>query len=321
MGAWQPPSYDGYFVDLELPTPSQPSAGVSFYENIAYGDDAAMRFDLFQPASATATPLIIFIHGGGFTGGNKTSGYDSAGDQAKLANALEAGIAYASINYRLLDEVDSEGVYKSLSDSRRALQFIRYHAAELNIDPERIALRGSSAGAGTGLWLAFHDDMAGGDDVVANESTRVAGVAISATQSTYDLVKWSTVVFADYGIDLMTSVAALEMEQRLASFYGLPTISDLEGQLESPAISEYRHEVDMLDWMSPDDPPFYVSNPLAETIPTSQNELFHHPYHARALRERAAQVGVACSAEIQALDIDDAPGVNDWEFVIELLSQ
>jgi para-nitrobenzyl esterase len=315
--------FDDYYVDLTLPSPS-PSPidvpGVTFHEDIAYGSDPAMKFDLFRPAATTPTPLIVFVHGGGFTGGDKTSGYD-AGDVKGVKQVLAAGVAYASINYRLLEEVDSEGVLKSLGDSRRVLQFIRHHAGELDIDHSRIALRGGSAGAGTSLWLAFHDDMldAGAMDPVSQESTRVVAVAANATQATYDLVKWSTVVFVDYGIDLMTSVAALGMEQRLASFYGLPTTTDLEAQLETPAIVAYRAEVEMLDHMSPDDPPFYVHNTLAEEVPSDQGALFHHPYHARALRDRAAEVGIACTAKIEALDVDDSPGITDWSFLLETL--
>ena len=161
--------------------------------------------------------------------------------------------------------------------------------------------------------------IAAGPDAVAQESTRVLGVAANATQATYDLEKWSSVVFVGYGLDLMSAVAALEMEQRLASFYGLPSTDDLEGQLASPAIVEYRAEVDMLGSMSADDPPFFVHNTLPATLPTDQGVLFHHPYHARALRDRAAEVGVDCTATIEALDIEDSPGESDWEFLLEAL--
>ncbi len=322
--AWMPMAYDDYFVEIDMPAPTTSPvdvAGSSFYANIPYGADEAMRFDFFKPANATSAPLVVFIHGGGFTGGDKTSGYDTAADAQRLSAALEAGVAYASINYRLLDEVDTEGVYKPLSDSRRALQFIRYNASALGIDPSRVVLRGGSAGAGSSLWIAFHDDMqiAAGPDAVAQESTRVLGVAANATQATYDLEKWSSVVFVGYGLDLMSAVAALEMEQRLASFYGLPSTDDLEGQLASPAIVEYRAEVDMLGSMSADDPPFFVHNTLPATLPTDQGVLFHHPYHARALRDRAAEVGVDCTATIEALDIEDSPGESDWEFLLEAL--
>ena len=56
----------------------------------------------------------------------------------QLQQTVLGGVAYASLNYRLLAEVDKEGVIKPLTDCKRALQFIRYHAAELNIDPVRL---------------------------------------------------------------------------------------------------------------------------------------------------------------------------------------
>ena len=75
----------------------------------------------------------------------------------------------------------------------------------------------------------------------------------------------------------------------------------------------------MLGSMSADDPPFFVHNTLPATLPTDQGVLFHHPYHARALRDRAAEVGVDCTATIEALDIEDSPGESDWEFLLEAL--
>jgi acetyl esterase/lipase len=281
-----------------------------------------MKLDYFKPSQAASqpVPLIVFIHGGGFTGGDKAAGYDQ-GDASSVKQLLISGVAYASINYRVLEEVDDEGVIKPLSDSRRALQFLRHHSSELGFDATRVALRGGSAGAGTSLWLGMHDDMKDptATDPVSRQSTRVRAVAANSTQSTYDLVKWSTVVFAEYGIDLMTSAKALGMEQRLASFYGLPSTTDLEAQLETPAIVAYRADVDMLGLMSADDPPFYVHNPRDATLPTDQDALFHHPYHARSLRDQASQVGVPCTAQIEALSIDDAPGTTDFAFLTDAL--
>ncbi len=75
-----------------------------------------------------------------------------------------------------------------LEDAARALQFVRSKAREWNIDKQRIAASGSSAGACSSLWLAFHDEMARPDSAepVARESTRLWCVAVVAAQTTLD---------------------------------------------------------------------------------------------------------------------------------------
>lgn len=298
-----------YIVDLSLPPPMNPQGNpnVTMYVDVAYGTDPLQRFDIMLPSSATPTPLLINIHGGGFVGGDKT-----VGSSPDLQNTLVQGIAFASINYRLLADVDKEGVIKPLTDCKRALQFIRYHAAALNIDPAKVALRGGSAGAGTSLWIGLHDEMASNADPVDKMSTRVIAMAANNTQATYDLAKWETVVFVDYGLNLLDTVNALGMQQRLASFYGMDSIADFD----TPKILAYRAEVDMFAHMSADDPAIYVHNPMSTTAaPKDQGELFHHGNHARAVKSEGAKAGVGVTAVIEAFGIDDSNGQSDWDFL------
>ncbi len=319
-------SSEGYYVELTLPAPTKPSpvgdASVTFYQDIAYGEDPLLRFDLIKPAGSEATPLVIFIHGGGFTGGAKEKAYENTSGPQSL---FDAKIAYASLNYRVLSStaLDPDGVIKPLMDSKRALQFIRYHASELGIDPTKVALRGGSAGAGTSLWLAFHDDMAdpSATDPVFRQSTRVVTVAANSTQSTYDLGKW-TDIFQEYGVDVLgTDDPSFQLS--LASFYGLPSTTDIPGQLDTPAMKAYRANVDILGLMTADDPPFYVHNALPKSSPIDNGKintgvLNHHPYHAKALNDRGAAVGVNCSATIDALGVDENSG-SDWDYLINAL--
>jgi acetyl esterase/lipase len=101
-------------------------------------------------------------------------------------------------------------VIKPLTDGRRAVQFMRLHADQFNIDPDRIILSGSSAGAGLSLLIAFQDDAAlpNDPDPVLRQSTRVSGAAVWETQATYDLERWSTDVFATYNVDVVANAVA-----------------------------------------------------------------------------------------------------------------
>lgn len=102
-----------------------------------------------------------------------------------LLKLLDQGISIMAINYRFSPEVTFPAHYM---DSARSIQYARAHAKEWNIDPTRIGATGGSAGAGTSLWIGFHDDMADpkSEDPVLRESTRLSCMAVFGAQCTYD---------------------------------------------------------------------------------------------------------------------------------------
>jgi len=141
------PGFSPIPASLDINTPNPLYALDVPYDNI---DPDRQSFHLFLPDNAESYLLVIFIHGGGFTGGTRNVVLSDPNRLADIKFFLEQGIAYASIGYRLLETngPDEEGVIKCLNDSKRALQFIRYYAEDLKIDPDRIVLSGTSAGAG-----------------------------------------------------------------------------------------------------------------------------------------------------------------------------
>jgi len=312
------------FSPLDLIFDTSPSPidlqGISadFAADISYGDDSANVFDIFLPESRIETPLIIFIHGGGFRGGDKSAAYNGSNSNIVRA-ALTDGVAFATINYRLLENMgESEGVIKSLSDSQRALQFIRFHAKSFNIDKAKVALYGSSAGAGTSLWIGMKDEAANvrAVDPLVRESTRVLAVGAVETQATYDLVYWET-IFAEFGITLeLIGTVFPQLVQRLLDFYAISSLDDLF----TPDIIAYRQSVDMLDLMTADDPPVWIQNSnVGAGAPTSNNALLHHPYHARELRDRADATGIENVVYIPPLGITDPSGEELGDFLLRHL--
>jgi acetyl esterase/lipase len=285
------------------------SVGAEYFEGISYGPYDENLFDVYIPDSDEPTPLLIWIHGGGFTGGSR----DTSNMEGFVLPYLEEGVAVASIDYRLLESPDPDGVIKSLQDSTRCLQFIRYHAEELNIDPSNIILAGGSAGAGTALWIGFKDDMADpdSDDPVLRQTTRVTAIVALATQATYDIGKWKTVVFEEYDVDLLELADTLGLAQNLLDFYG---ITDVE-TFESAEILDYRAEVDMLALMDAEDPPFFVHNDLTPAIfPISVDLAFHHANHALVLADQADEIGLENVAYMDALMIEDPSGEDSLAF-------
>lgn len=271
-----------------------------FVKDISYGPYPENTFDIFQAGSDKPTPLVIYIHGGGFIGGDKNMAYspmwnDNWDLPGEVKTLLKNGISFATINYRLLAvNNDEEGVLKPLNDSKRCLQYIRSISKKLNIDKNNILLSGSSAGAGTSEWLAFSDDMADpqNGDPVLRESTRVKAIAVKATQASYDLMRFETDIFKDYNFSWKEY---LKIDQspttlpRFLSFYGMKSVEDFN----SDAIKEYRKKVDMLSLMSADDPEIWVANEQKPVVkPTKTNILNHHSFHARTLKEWADRIGI-----------------------------
>jgi len=156
--------------------------------DVVYGSDKKFNvIDLWKAKSDKPTPLVIFIHGGGFGGGDK----GKILTQLPLDNFLKAGVSCASIDYRRLQSHPGphQIIYPTIFlDCARAVQFLRHNAKEWNLDGARFACAGGSAGAGMSLWIGFHKDLADprSDDPVARESTRLNCIALFDAQTAYD---------------------------------------------------------------------------------------------------------------------------------------
>lgn len=167
---------DAYDPDLPKPT----------HAGVRYGPHDRHILDFWQAQSAAPTPLVLVIHGGGWSGGSK----ERLSRFVDAKALLKAGISVAAINYRLMKHAQgvTPPVRAPMEDAARALQFLRSKAGEWNIDKTRVAAAGGSAGACTSLWLAYHDDLADpkSKDLVARESTRLQHVAVLGPQTTLD---------------------------------------------------------------------------------------------------------------------------------------
>ena len=283
---------------------------VEFIRNVAYGPDSSNRLDIFLPADAAArkqpTPLVVFIHGGGFSSGSKEKAY-SRDNRDALATLLQHGIAYATIDYPLLARHEQQGLIKSLNGARRALQFLRLNRETFNIDPERIVLMGSSAGGSAALWLALHDDMADANspDPLERQSTRVRAVVAIEVQATLDVVRWEE-IFKEYRF-------TISRFEKAKTLYGIETLQ----QLNDPRIVQYRHEIDLLRLMDSADPEIWVANRnISAAAPRNASTLYHHPFHARALQQQAMRVGLKGQFHIPQMNIEPSEDESAVDFIL-----
>jgi acetyl esterase len=117
------------------------SPASSALRNIEYSNvrGTSLFLDAVIPQGSGRFPAVIIVHGGGWVRGDRRL------DVAPLFPPLEAaGIAWFSIDYRLSTDVTQFGV--AIEDVRNAILFVKEHASEYRIDPNRIALIGESAG-------------------------------------------------------------------------------------------------------------------------------------------------------------------------------
>jgi acetyl esterase/lipase len=140
----------GVLVRAEVLRPEGPE-GVRVFADLVYRDGGGRRsrLDVYVPEVSVTEgnrPALIAIHGGGWRGGSK-SDYGRS-----LAALVRRGIVVVAVDYRL-SRPGAPSWPDNLEDVRDALRWVRRHAADYAIDPERIAVIGASAGGHLALLL------------------------------------------------------------------------------------------------------------------------------------------------------------------------
>jgi len=261
--------------DLDALTKTGPT-----FSHVSYGSDVRHVLDFWKPKSDTPTPVVMFIHGGGFAGGDK-SGMTKQKDMNLLVQSLLAqGIACASINYRF---TQTTPLHQIMRDGARAVQFIRSKSTEWNVDKTRFGAIGVSAGAGMSLWLATRDDLADANnpDPVLKESSRVGPTMLIATQATYNFPKW----------DIFLGPPQFEARpNEAAQMYRLKS----NEAFKTPAGKALLRECDMLEWISEDEGPFMIFLGNEPGTTTTWDGYVHHPQHAREIKKACDEAGADC---------------------------
>lgn len=264
----------GKQADRKVPaSPVKPT-----FADVHYGPHERQVLDFYQAPSDRPTPVIIYIHGGGFVGGDKRTV-----NAAMLQDALGAGISFAAIHYRFVDG-DKTIFPVPQHDGARAVQFIRSQAKPWNVDPTRIACYGGSAGAGISMWIGFHDDLSRPDspDPVARQSTRIRAIGTMGGQGTYDPVK----------IKQLIGGRAHE-HPSLLKVYGLKSMQ--EAMNPTPEIQRLYDEAAAIAHLTKDDPPLYMIYSEPDIVPppdAKPGQFIHHPNFGRQLKAKMDALGI-----------------------------
>jgi acetyl esterase/lipase len=231
--------------------------------------------DVWLAESDKPTPVLVSIHGGGFRGGNKSV------DAGILNQCLDSGISVAAITYRFSSQAIAPA---SFHDSARAIQFLRHKAKDWNLDPQRIAATGGSAGAGISLWLGFHDDLAdpNSDDPVLRQSTRLTCMFVNAGQTSYD----------------PRFIRKLFPESDTYKHSALAQLFDVDlDNLDDLPEDKYRlfEECSPLHHLTKDDVPAMLSygGSLDQAV-TNQGIGIHHARFGKVLKEKMDELNIRC---------------------------
>ncbi len=245
--------------------------------DVRYGKYDRDVLDVFQVKTAHPAPVLIYFHGGGWLGGDK-----------KSCNAdpfLKRGIALVAANYRFTTGTPDAAPFPApMLDSARVVQFVRSKAKEWNIDPDRIALTGSSAGAVISMWIAYHDDMAqpASTDPVERFSTRVTCILPQSGPTTLD----PKLILKRVGGNPTITDALLP-------FFGVKSLAELD----TPEKQKLVADASPITHVTKNSPPTFMQYvfPLGGTpLPanTPINNSIHHPEFGAMLKEKLDAAGV-----------------------------
>jgi acetyl esterase/lipase len=214
----------------------------SIQRDIPYSTNGGvtLKLDIYSPKTKgdKPAPAAVYIHGGGWRNGNKSSGGWITDVTSELVGR---GYVVVAVDYRLAPDAKWPAY---IHDVKAAVRFVRAHAAEYHVDPSRIGAWGSSAGGHLVALLGTADAGAKleGDGGWADQSSRVQAVVDLFGPS--DLAKM------------------MRDSQRAGSVFG-----------DKP---ETLKEASPVTYVSKDDAPFLILQGDADkTVPPEQSQILH----------------------------------------------
>jgi acetyl esterase/lipase len=207
-----------------------------------------LLLDLYLPKNPTVTPpIILCIHGGGWSRGRKSN--------CRAVIMVKAGYAVASIEYRLSSEAPFPA---QIEDCKAAVRWLRANASKYQYDAERIGVWGHSAGGNLAALLGTSGGVAAlegkGDN--QNYSSRV--------QAVYEISGPADLVRMDDDVANSSSPKAQKARQAVEGLIGGPLATKKAVAVAASPIT----------YVSNDDPPFLIIHGDEDaTVPVSQSRL------------------------------------------------
>jgi len=298
-------SLSGAQTDSSIRPATSAAAPRPTLADVLFGRHSLQTLDFYRANSSQVVRLVFFVHGGAWLGGDKATIPD-------LDRYLATGVSVVSINYRFSNEAQLANVRPPLQwpmqDVAYALQFVRMKAREWTIDKTRIGASGSSAGACSALWLAYHDDLAdrGSADPVLRESTRLCCVAVTDAQTTLDpqqMKAWTpNSRYGGHAFGFMSDPKNTQTcNGRFAEFLAAPD-----------EILPWIEEYSPFYHVSADDPPTYLFYAAPPAVGQFQKDPTHSANFGVKLQEKLRGVGIECELVYPGATGVQHPGVCDY---------
>jgi len=214
----------------------------------ARAGDISLKLDVYTDANAKAPlPLIVWIHGGAWVSGDKFP-------PGPASAWLREGWAVASVNYRL----SHQALWPAqMHDCKAAVRWLRAHAAEYKLDPERFVAWGSSAG---GHLVAVLGTSGGVQELEGDLGNPEQSSRVQAVIDFFGPTDMAKMVGQPSSIDHAAADAP-------------------EGRLLGGAVATVPEQVksaNPITYLSDDDPPFLIMHGTKDmTVPMNQSELLH----------------------------------------------
>jgi acetyl esterase/lipase len=226
------------------------------YIDVVYATvSPSQKLDLYLPNEGEGPfPLIVDIHGGAFKMGKKS------GQVPSLHMGLRRGYAVASIGYRLSGEAKFPA---AVNDIKAAIKFLRRHAADYRLDPDRFATWGGSAGGTLALLAATSGDVADLVDPTMDDAE--VSDAVQASVDWFGITDFTTLdeQRRHAGVrDIRRNTVSVESE-----YLGVPL-----GSSEALPVEE---RASPITYISESTPPVYIQHGTEDRIiPVAQSEFF-----------------------------------------------
>jgi acetyl esterase/lipase len=230
-------------------------------------DGISLRLDLYLPSvqPTKPLPLVVWIHGGGWRSGSK--------DRTNAPRVLGESTIVASIDYRLTDQATFPA---QIHDCKAAIRWLRAHAAEYDIDSDRIGVWGSSAGGHLAALLGTSGNVPELEGTVGDHLDQS-----SAVQAVCDFYGPTDLLAMTDQASAMNHANADSPEGRLLG----GSVADL------PELAALASPITHVD---PSDPPFLIVHGDADpTVPYLQSVAFHSALAAAGVDASLLLVGRA----------------------------
>ncbi|MES2817493.1 MAG: alpha/beta hydrolase [Pseudomonadota bacterium] len=265
--------------------PSHPVAfpeGVTGFPDLTYAALPGYRpltLDLYlpaesMPAPATGFPLVVYIHGGGWTAGHARHAGAFADFPKVLATLAAKGYVVASVNYRLSSEARSPA---AVMDIKTAIRWLRSKAADYRIDPARaVAWGGSAGGQLAGLVAvscgveAFDPDLPVPAGALDREGRPLLGILPADVVRQSDCVQGAV---AWYGVFDFTTLREQAGAKGIAPTPGIQAATPYLGCDPASCPPGLAAGASSLPYVDAADPPMLLIHGAADRIvPSSQSQ-------------------------------------------------